>query len=305
MRRRHDDPRATVVLVHGAMDRAASFGRVMRRLEEFDVVAYDRRGYGSSLHPDATDRPSGAAGLHPDAGALRAHARDLAGVLEWAGRECPGIEQVVVGHSLGGLIALIASGSGGASGPGGDGRARGCGAAGEAATVGRITPDRLCVFEAPLPWRDPSAVTSGSRAIDVGLRNGTGAAAESFYRSMVGDDAWERLGEPLRTARRAEGRALLAELVDARRPRPGLPLPARLSTLRVARGENGPSHLRRAAEDLASAAGVGCTVLRGASHGAHLQNPDAFAEWIRRSVPARRAPDRSAVAIGGEPGAGA
>jgi pimeloyl-ACP methyl ester carboxylesterase len=51
MRRRAPDAPAgpAVVLVHGAMDRAASFGRVMRRLGDLDVVAYDRRGYAGSL----------------------------------------------------------------------------------------------------------------------------------------------------------------------------------------------------------------------------------------------------------------
>src|SRR5690606_37540775 len=38
----------TVLFVHGAMDRATSFGRVMRRLPQLDTVAVDRRGYGDS-----------------------------------------------------------------------------------------------------------------------------------------------------------------------------------------------------------------------------------------------------------------
>jgi pimeloyl-ACP methyl ester carboxylesterase len=33
-----------VVLVHGSLDRAASFSRVIRRLPDWGVVAYDRRG---------------------------------------------------------------------------------------------------------------------------------------------------------------------------------------------------------------------------------------------------------------------
>jgi pimeloyl-ACP methyl ester carboxylesterase len=38
-----------VVLVHGAMDRARSFRRVVEHLTDLRVVTYDRRGYGDSL----------------------------------------------------------------------------------------------------------------------------------------------------------------------------------------------------------------------------------------------------------------
>jgi pimeloyl-ACP methyl ester carboxylesterase len=46
---------AVVVLVHGSMDRATSFRRVMRHLPEVTVVAYDRRGYGGSIGVDPSD----------------------------------------------------------------------------------------------------------------------------------------------------------------------------------------------------------------------------------------------------------
>ena len=38
-----------IVLVHGAMDRAKSFRRVVERLADLPVVDYDRRGYGESF----------------------------------------------------------------------------------------------------------------------------------------------------------------------------------------------------------------------------------------------------------------
>jgi pimeloyl-ACP methyl ester carboxylesterase len=44
------DPTVTeVVLVHGAMDRAKSFRRVMEHLPDLRVIEYDRRGYGESI----------------------------------------------------------------------------------------------------------------------------------------------------------------------------------------------------------------------------------------------------------------
>ena len=44
------------MLVHGSLDRAESFRRVMRRLPELHIVAYDRRGYQGS-------REAGVVGL--------------------------------------------------------------------------------------------------------------------------------------------------------------------------------------------------------------------------------------------------
>ena len=72
-RRRPDGHRPgapTVVLVHGAMDRAASFGRAMRRMGHLDVVAYDRRGYGASLDAGTSEH-------------LTDHAHDLGSVIDW------------------------------------------------------------------------------------------------------------------------------------------------------------------------------------------------------------------------------
>ena len=78
-----------IVLVHGTMDRATSFAKVVRALGEFECVAYDRRGYGRSGRPAP---PS-----------VDAHVDDLLEVLA----ERPA---VVGGHSLGGDVALAAAG---------------------------------------------------------------------------------------------------------------------------------------------------------------------------------------------------
>jgi pimeloyl-ACP methyl ester carboxylesterase len=79
-----------VVLVHGTLDRANSFRRSIRRLEEYRVVAYDRRGYQDS-------RGAGPVGLP-------GHIEDLLGVLDEIGGS-----PVVVGHSLGGVVVLGAA----------------------------------------------------------------------------------------------------------------------------------------------------------------------------------------------------
>jgi pimeloyl-ACP methyl ester carboxylesterase len=80
---------ALAVFVHGSMDRATSFRRVLARLPDFTVVAYDRRGYAGS-----SDVP-----LAPD---FSGQVDDLLDVL--AGRPALG-----VGHSLGADIVLTAA----------------------------------------------------------------------------------------------------------------------------------------------------------------------------------------------------
>ena len=77
-----------VVIVHGAMDRGASFGRVARQLADVNVIRYDRRGYGRS------------AAMGP--GTLDDHVADLLGVID-------GRPVTVFGHSLGAVIALVAA----------------------------------------------------------------------------------------------------------------------------------------------------------------------------------------------------
>jgi pimeloyl-ACP methyl ester carboxylesterase len=92
-----DTPGILVVLVHGALDRAESFSRVVRRLRDLHVIAYDRRGYGASRARDA------------------GHERgidlaDLANDLETVVGAFPSRDAVVaVGHSLGGTVVLTAA----------------------------------------------------------------------------------------------------------------------------------------------------------------------------------------------------
>lgn len=81
----------TVVIVPGAMDRAAGFRRTIRHLGGLDVVAIDRRGYAGSIGVAPSD-------------VLDVHVQDLSNVCE----EIAG-PVIVVGHSQGGLIALAAA----------------------------------------------------------------------------------------------------------------------------------------------------------------------------------------------------
>lgn len=85
---RVDGSGAPIVIVHGAMDRSTSFGRVVRRLRDLTVIRYDRRGYGSSAPGTAVS--------------LDQHVADLISVI---GHE----PALVLGHSIGGVIAIMAA----------------------------------------------------------------------------------------------------------------------------------------------------------------------------------------------------
>jgi pimeloyl-ACP methyl ester carboxylesterase len=78
-----------VVLVHGSMDRATSFIRLMGRLRDWSIVAYDRRGYAGSA---ATGPPD-------------SFADQVADLVEVLGRE----PALAFGHSYGGTVVLAAA----------------------------------------------------------------------------------------------------------------------------------------------------------------------------------------------------
>jgi pimeloyl-ACP methyl ester carboxylesterase len=242
-------PPTRIVLVHGSMDRAASFLKVVRRLPEIDVVRYDRRGYGRSV----------SAGVAPT---IDDQVDDLLAVLN-------GVPAAVIGHSLGGVIAL---------------------------TAAERRPDlvpSVGAFEAPMAWADwwPT-VSAGAAAVEAGRHASAADAAEQFMRRMVGDERWERLPSRTRAERRAEGPALLAELRAIRRDAPYDP---RRLTGPVVAGfgsESKPYH-QRAARDLAELVPYGeLIVIDGAGHAAPSSHPDAFADFVRRVVERATEPAR-------------
>jgi pimeloyl-ACP methyl ester carboxylesterase len=85
-------PEATLICVHGGLDRGGSFARLARRVNTFDVVTYDRRGY------------QGSRDLQPLTFEL--HVADL---LALARREYARGPVIVFGHSYGGVVALGAA----------------------------------------------------------------------------------------------------------------------------------------------------------------------------------------------------
>jgi pimeloyl-ACP methyl ester carboxylesterase len=239
-----------VVLVHGSLDRSASFARVVRRLDDLHTVTYDRRGYHRSRR------------ALPLNTTLDGHIDDLLAVI--AGRPA-----VVVGHSYGGDIALGAA----------------------LRHTDRVIRG-VVAYEPPMPWLgpwsrrppDPQA-TPASSAAGAADPEDPGAAAERFFRRMIGDAAWDRLPEAAKDERRADGPALAAELTAIRLPR----APFDVTTLAVpstfGRGERSASRHRDTAAWLAAhTPGSDLVEIAGASHGAHLTHPDAFASMVRSAV---------------------
>lgn len=186
------DPSATVVFVHGSLDRGDSFRRVMRRLPDVTAVSYDRRGYQGS-------RGGGVVGLG-------GHIEDLLAVMEEArtegGSGSVGRVRrpvVAVGHSLGGNVVM------------------------GAALAEPALFDAIGVYEPPMPWlgfrREGGGGSGGGGDAGGGgarpwsaMAEDAGEEAEHFFSRMVGASAWARLTEAGRESRRADGPALVADM---------------------------------------------------------------------------------------------
>ncbi len=227
-----------VVFVHGAMDRGASFARVARRLPEVSVTTYDRRGYNESLGVPASSD-------------LTRHAADLAQVI---GRR----PSVVVGHSFGALVALVA------------------------AQHYRERITSVGCYEPPgrwLAWWVEEGGGSGElRPAD------PGEAAEWFMRRMIGSAAWDRLDPETKQLRRREGPAVIGDLEAGQVGCPYDPSDVVVPAV-FAYGAASPPHLRRSAvEQAAEVPGAVVIELPDAAHGAHMSHPDAFAAFARQVV---------------------
>lgn len=162
-----------IIYVHGILDRGATFLNVARRIEGPSWLIYDRRGYGRSV----TD-------IVPT---FDDHVSDLVGLILSESELGP---TVLVGHSLGGTIALSAASS---------------------------TPEAVAaiiVHEPPAPWLEWWPVRD-----DRGRRIEDEESADAVARMMTriaGPDVWDRLPEAVRSQRLAEGPIVVSELVGAR-----------------------------------------------------------------------------------------
>lgn len=182
---------------------------------------------------------------------------DLRGVLGWFDRS----PVTLVGHSLGGLLCA------------------------HFAIESPAEVRSLGLWEPPMPWLEWYRSDIGERARQLGAERDGEAAAESFLRAMVGDRVWDRMPVSMRTQRRAEGSALLADLDMCRRPEARFDAASVATPTIVGWGSESPERFRRSAalllESLPDAFGV---EVAGSSHGVHLSHPDEFAAFIQASA---------------------
>jgi len=90
------DPRAVLVLVHGLGEHVGRYVHVQDFFagRGLATYAFDLRGHGRS------------AGLQGHVDRFADYLEDLGAVLEHARSQCPGVPVVLLGHSMGGLVAL-------------------------------------------------------------------------------------------------------------------------------------------------------------------------------------------------------
>ncbi len=238
---------ATVVFVHGSLDRGESFRRVMRRLPDLRALAYDRRGYQGSRGAGVAD--------------LGGHIEDLL-LIGAEARSAGGGPVVAVGHSLGGDVVVGA-------------------AAAEPAAF-----EAIAAFEPPMPWLGFRRDRPGGARPWPALADDPGEEAERFFSRMVGAAAWARLSEQGRAERRADGPALVADLRSLRGEGPpfdvtALDVPAVFGM----GGPTTQPHHRASVQWLGGhVPGAVVYEIRGAQHGAHLSHPDHFAAMTRLVV---------------------
>ena len=174
---------------------------------------------------------------------------DVAGNAEDVVRLVGSRRVVLVGHSFGGNVALAAAANLGAQCAG------------------------VTTYETPVSWNDwwPHNSAGGR-----GIEAGPDGAAEIFMIALIGQEAWDRLPESTKVARRREGRALVHELGSLRHTQPWDPAEICCPVI-VARGSRALDHHVRAARWLAETVGAGePVVIDGALHGAHSSHPEQF-----------------------------
>jgi pimeloyl-ACP methyl ester carboxylesterase len=186
---------------------------------------------------------------------LGGHIDDLLAIAETARAEAGG-PVIAIGHSFGGNVVV------------------------GAALASPRAFDSIGAFEPPMPWlgfRRRGGVPWPPLADDPGVE------AEQFFKRMVSEAAWDRLNEEGRSARRADGPALVADLDSMRVEGP--PFDVTALDVPAVFGRGGPAsaeHHRRTVEWLgANVPGAVVYEIANAQHGAHLSHPDHFAAMVR------------------------
>jgi pimeloyl-ACP methyl ester carboxylesterase len=237
-----------VLLVHGVQPGAEVWGPVVGDLaRRHRVIAYDRRGFGRSVHPPEPD--------------YRRHAADAAALLERLGAA----PAAVVGWSWGGVVALEL-------------------AAARPDLVAALVLEEPAYDAKSNPTL--GAVKALVAAQILRRVRGHAAAAEAFLRWAVGRRTYERYPAALRDAVRRDASAVLAE-VDAgageqvalgRVGTVGCPVTFLLGELSDPVFAKSVARLRRALP------GAAVRAIPGAGHAIHADQPARFVDAVSGCV---------------------
>jgi pimeloyl-ACP methyl ester carboxylesterase len=169
----------------------------------------------------------------------------------------------VVGHSVGGDVVI------------------------GAALAEPLLCDSLGAFEPPMPWLGFRRTRPG----DDRLRDWSPLAedpaeeVERFFSRMVSPSAWRRLSDEGRAGRRADGPALVADLLGLRGDPPLEVMDLAVPALFGRGGPGSEPHHRDGVAWLGThVPGAAVYEIEGARHGAHLSHPDHFAAFTRAVV---------------------
>lgn len=232
-----------LVFVHGSMDSSRSFRALRGEFPSWTTVAYDRRGYGKSVGEGE--------GRQYD---VEQQLQDLAKVI--GERPC-----VLFGHSLGGVLSLIAADR----------------------YPGQVKA--VIVYEAPLPWLSwwPRAPLPTNLLDPRDVQESAGR----FMARAMGNDAWAALAEPKRAALLAWAPAWAAELVELSDGEWPFDPHQIAQPVMVLRGERADARQVRGSAELTAQLGdVRSAVIPGAAHNAHARQAADLAIPVREFLAA-------------------
>lgn len=237
-----------ILLVHGTMDRSTSFKRASRHLTDYEVVSYDRRGYGISSFTNESGAPRKVS--------WQIHLHDLTEIVS----EKP---TVVFGHSYGGSLALLAA---------------------ERHAENLLG---IATFESPLSWLPNWSRWSESRAdpneeIDPGWAR---LRVREFMIAQIGEKNWNRLPSATKLQRESEGVTMISEMRSMAHLSPVLD-PTRIDIPAiVARSKNAPErHVRGAAFLSEKIPNAEIRIVPDTDHGVHLKQPAKLAELVKELI---------------------
>lgn len=216
-----------------------------RHLCEFEVVTYDRRGYGDSKYQDSSSMPAKLT--------WQIHLKDLTEIIN----EAP---TIMFGHSYGGTLGLLAA---------------------ERKIENLIG---LVTFEAPMPWiqrwaKWPHYALDPSEPIEIEWAR---EQVRNFMVEMIGANSWSRLPPSTRNKRESEGITMVSEMSSLSHLTPHLdPSNIEIPILAARSLDAPPRHVESADFLIGTAKHCSLEVISGTGHGIHLSRPDEAARLVR------------------------